>query len=559
MNNELVHLRMFRALILVGPIATLAVSPVSNFDPINLIKILFISTFSFFCFGILISTFNYSFNKLSNFFWLACAAFTLSLISTLVFSGAPRAQQFWGSFGRNTGFLAYFSFLIILVASAVIQNRVFYTSLIKSLVFTSIPIAIYCLIQMAGLDPVRWSAYDTFATLGNVNFLSAFLGMAALAAITISLDKKLSKTLRMALLILSLVSLVIIISTNSIQGPLIFAAGLGISVLLYLRSSEKLRMLTIPFSLLGVTGFALSLAGLFNKGPLASVIFQPSVIYRADYMHAGWKMTVDHPFFGVGLDSFGDWYRQSRGLLSTVRTGPDRTANTAHNIFLDISSNGGLPLIISYLCLLTFAFFGAIKYLRSNKQFDPYFVAIFSVWCAYQIQACVSINQVGVGVWGWLFTGALIGYRKTSPISSASNAIKLKTKRKKTTNVLPASVGLSVGVTTICGIILAFIPLNADRIYMSASNARDLNRMMSASKLLGATPWHLSQVIQSAMTNNYLAQATEINNLLLKDYPRDFYGWKVKYYISTSTPAEKTNALAELHQLDPFNPDVPKS
>ena len=48
MNNELVHLRMFRALILVGPIATLAISPVSNFDPINLIKILFISTFSFF-------------------------------------------------------------------------------------------------------------------------------------------------------------------------------------------------------------------------------------------------------------------------------------------------------------------------------------------------------------------------------------------------------------------------------------------------------------------------------------------------------------------------------
>ena len=162
-------------------------------------------------------------------------------------------------------------------------------------------------------------------------------------------------------------------------------------------------------------------------------------------------------------------------------------------------------------------------------------------------------------MWGWLFTGALIGYRKIGPISSASNVIKLKTKRKKTTNVLPASAGLSVGITTICGLILAFIPLNADRIYMSASNARDLDRMMAASKLLGATPWHLSQVIQSAMSNNYLAQATEINNLLLKDYPRDFYGWKVKYYISTSTPAEKANALAVLHQLDPYNPDVPKS
>lgn len=431
MNNELVHLRMFRALILVGPIATLAIAPVTNFDPINLIKILFISTFSFFCFGILISTLSYSFKKISKFFWLACVAFTLSLISTLVFSGAPRAQQFWGSFGRNTGFLAYFSFLIILVAVAVIQNRAFYVLLIKSLVFTSIPIVIYCLIQIAGLDPVHWSAYDTFATLGNVNFLSAFLGMAAVAAITISLDKKLSKTSRIAFVLLSLISLAIIISTNSIQGPLIFVAGLGISVLLYLRSNEKLKMLVIPVTMLGITGFVLSLAGVFNKGPLASIIFQPSVIYRADYMHAGWKMTLDHPIFGVGLDSFGDWYRQSRGLLSTVRTGPDRTANTAHNIFLDISSNGGIPFIISYLCLLAIALIGAIKYLRSSKEFDPYFVAIFSAWCAYQIQGTVSINQVGVGVWGWLFTGALIGYRRTSSIASTSNVNKLKTKRKK--------------------------------------------------------------------------------------------------------------------------------
>lgn len=125
--------------------------------------------------------------------------------------------------------------------------------------------------------------------------------------------------------------------------------------------------------------------------------------------------------------------------------------------------------------------------------------------------------------------------------------------------MLPANVGLSAGLTTICGLILAFIPLNADRLYLSASNARNLDRMMAASKLPGATPWHLSQVIQSAMTNNYLAQATEIDNLLLKNYPRDFYGWRVKYYITTSTPAEKAEALLKLQTLDPFNPDIPKS
>ena len=120
-------------------------------------------------------------------------------------------------------------------------------------------------------------------------------------------------------------------------------------------------------------------------------------------------MTLDHPFFGVGLDSYGDWYRSSRGLISTLRSGPERTANTAHNIFLDISSNGGLPLAISYFAIIIYAFLSGIRVLRQNSNFNPVFVSIFSSWFGYLIFSAISINQIGVGIWGWILTGCVIG------------------------------------------------------------------------------------------------------------------------------------------------------
>ena len=103
--------------------------------------------------------------------------FTLSLI----FSGAPFVQQFWGVFGRNTGFLTYFCLITIFLALIIFENLSFFKKIYLTLVFTSLPVTIYCLVQYANLDPINWSAKHVFATFGNTNFLSAFLGMGATA------------------------------------------------------------------------------------------------------------------------------------------------------------------------------------------------------------------------------------------------------------------------------------------------------------------------------------------------------------------------------------------
>jgi len=481
------------------------------------------------------------------------------MASTFLFSGAPKGQQFWGSFGRNTGFLTYLSLLFILIGTALLQKAHLYRAVINSLVLTSIPVLIYCLIQIADLDPIGWSLKDTFATFGNTNFLSAFLGISALASFILAFDKTKLIGVRIGLICLALLSAFIILDTGSIQGFMILLAGIGVAGYLFVRSGKKILILRIPYVILSFFGIFLAIMGVANKGPLANFIFQPSILYRADYWHAGWVMTFQHPIFGVGLDSYGDWYREVRGSISTLRTGPERTANTAHNIFLDLSSNGGLPLILSYLALLGFALTIGFRWIRKNKDFDPYFVAIFSCWVAYQIQALVSINQIGIGVWGWILNGALIGYGISVTPEAAKEVMSSVRNKTRKTSTLPASSGALAILFGVLGFALAYIPFNADAKFKSATIKADLNLLMKSVELPGASAWHLSQVLNSAVSNNFSEQAKVLDNRMLETYPRDVYGWKILYYSISSTPEEKAIAVKKLHELDPFNPDLPKS
>jgi O-antigen ligase len=53
-------------------------------------------------------------------------------------------------------------------------------------------------------------------------------------------------------------------------------------------------------------------------------------------------MTLENLTNGVGVDSYGYFYKEYRDLEAIERTGPERVSNTAHNVFLDISSGAGI-------------------------------------------------------------------------------------------------------------------------------------------------------------------------------------------------------------------------
>lgn len=545
--------RLSFLLIFVGPLTTLIISPWTNFDPINLIKMVVVSAVGWSIFGLLISNVKSLSSSTNKFFLFSCLLFLIFLLSTFFFSGAPVSQQFWGQFGRSTGLLAYVSLIFVSLGASILGEITFHKKLVMGMFFTVVPMTLYCLIQVAGLDPIGWSSYAAFGTLGNINFLSAYFGISSVALMSLILGKEISFKLKLVFAMFVVTDLIIVGTTGSIQGIMIFIAGAGISIFFYLISSNKFKKISIPFGITGLAGFTLTVLGLSNIGPLARFIFQPSVIYRTDYWHAGWKMTIEHPIFGVGLDSYGDWYRQVRGEISTNRTDPNRISNTAHSIFLDISSNGGFPLIIAYLSIVICTLIIGIQKIRKFPQYNSYFVAIFSSWLAYQIQSLISINQIGVGIWGWILTGAVVGFPvDTNSNSGKVNIVNRKTSKKNKSHLNPLA-GMLMLLGFVVGFVLAVIPLSADAKFKSANNRLDGVALIAAVKSLGSTSFHAENAMNAFIKSNLGPQAKEITDYLLSKYPRDFAGWGARAVLNSSTPEQKDEAIKKLQELDPFN------
>lgn len=535
----------------IAAFTTLMVTPWNNFDPINLIKLIILVVGAFTILGLLISRNEYilELKRLKKVLALS-SLFLIGLFIPFFFSGSPKSQQFWGTFGRNTGLLTYFALLIVMVSSTLIVKIGNVNRLSNIFISVGIFETFYATLQFAKLDPIKWSQQDIFGTLGNANFLSTFLGLASIQLIA-SLFFQKKSLIELALkIILVLWNLFIIYRSGSIQGILVFI--IGAVVFFYYFVSIKLQNKVFT-NILRVSIPCIALMGalaLFNIGPLAKFLFGPTLIYRGDYIHAGWVMTYKNILTGVGLDSYGDWYRHYRGVVSTLRTGPDRTSNTAHNIFLDLSSNGGLFLIVAFLAILFFTYKNFKLKTKNSAVWNPAIIGIYSAWVAYLAQSLISINQIGVGIWFWIWTGLLLGNQVLE-----EDKVKIKGKRISNSVRYSQFSGLLVFFFATLGFILAFIPFSADAEFRSARNSGSLERLIDLNERPGISAFHLNQVVDLLYKNGYVEQATKVNTVLLEKFPRDYFGWRFNYLTSERGSINFENAKKVLQALDPENPE----
>lgn len=547
--------RIGQIILFCGPMTTFLVNPWTNYDPIGLVKLIALSSFGVSVLFLIIFRFSELVRRIPKRVVVTAFCFVGFMISTLVLSGAPLNQQIWGSFGRNTGLLTYISLLSLFLGSVLISERKFYDSFLQVFVSTSVLMTIYCSVQFLNLDPIRWSEQGVFGTLGNINFLSAYFGMTSLAIIALVIAKRFNGIVGSLLILKVLWDLYLVASTKSIQGLVLFLAGLVFLGLLLIRMRGKFWISS--YFILSLLALCVTILGLLDRGPFAKILFQPSVVFRGDYMHAGFAMTLKSPFFGIGMDSYGDWYRQMRGEISTLRTGPDRISNTAHNLFLDISSNGGFPLLICYLLLNLFVLYSIFRMAKEIKFKDPIFLALSTTWFGYLVQSIVSINQIGVGIWGWLFGGAIIGYSQSEKNEKLISYLT-RAKRKSTRNQMilkPAEalvvfLGFSVGFTA------AMIPVRADAAFRAANDRRDAVKMRAATEMLGSTAFHSELFLDFTMRNNLVADVKPTAIRITEKYPRDFFAWRVLSVASESTTQERNKALERAKTLDPYNPQL---
>jgi O-antigen ligase len=535
---------------------TLLVTPLTAIDPINPIKMLVVVPLGFMCLGLLLANRrSVVWSKYKPPMGLV-GAFVIWQVLVVLISGGEIFQQLFGSQGRNTGFITYLAFSLIFAGSIIASSPAQLKKLVIVIFIVGGASLTYGVIQALGGDPFKWvNPYSpVFGFLGNPNFQSSLLGVLGAIAFAQLFVKSLRIQFKALIGLYFLVTLYVIKETHSQQGFLVLVLGIGVVVGLYVLQVK--RSLGIAYGLLSIVGFFAVLIGTLNKGPLASILYKDSVTYRGDYWRAGWNMTINHPIFGVGMDSYGDWYRRSRTLAATLRRGPDTTSNAAHNVFLDISSYGGFPLLIIYMALMALVVISAVKVLKRSKGFDPVFVGLFGGWVAFQAQSIISINQIGLAIWGWVLSGLIIGYEINTRDGQVIETVAKKVRvAGKPTQTSAASV-VALFIAFVLGVLVGMPPYVASAKYKSALETSDPKMIQDAAYIW---PLDYSRMIQVAGTlneNKLEAQGLEVAVDATKSFPDNYSVWATLDSMKSATAEQKAQAKKEMKRLDPLNPNL---
>jgi O-antigen ligase len=551
-----------RILIWTAILATIVVTPWFSYDPINVPKMAIIAIGAFSSFGMLSVVIGKNFIKNFKTEALIVGLFVLNLTIVLIFSGDNFYQEFFGTFGRATGYVAYVALSLIFLASVAISHALFLKKLANVVLLGGLLSVIYGIFQSFKIDPIDWvNPYSpVVGFLGNPNFQSSFVGFSGIVAFSHLLENKLKVGKRFMLVMYLVASAYVIYSTDSQQGFLVLAGGIGIVVLFRIKNS-RFSAVSIPLTGLAIVVVGIVILGTLNKGPLSSLLYKLSVTYRGDYWRAGWKMTLEHPFLGVGLDSYGDWYRRSRTVEATLRRGPEIVSNAAHNVLLDLSSNGGFPLLVIYFLLMGLVLRAITRLMKRSSTFNPSLCGLIAMWIAYQAQSIISLNQLGLAVWGWLISGAIIGYEINTRSVEQVQAEKPNKQKAKpaigitTTEILPSSLlGLFVGF--VIGCVIGMPPVIASSKYLSALKSQDATKVEQVAFLWPQEPARVGQIVGALANAKLETQALNIVTRGVERFPDDYELWNYLSQMPNATDEQKSMAKSEMKRLDPHNPDL---
>jgi O-antigen ligase len=548
-------------LLILAVVTTLWMAPYSSLDPVSLPKMSVLVFLSVLLSGIWLPRITYLIQGKFQLVTALALVFTSLLILIVCFSGSGIWLQIYGTYGRNTGALTYLALVLLLLSTAIATDKYFLEKILQSLVALGVVLVIYGQIQHQGWDPLPFqNAYENnvFGTLGNPNFMSAFMGMIGVVAIGLSISGKIPKRIRAILLMLSFATLVIVYETDSLQGFLNFTAGFASLVILWLFMQQKKRAAIALSSVVGAGG-GLVFLGLINVGPLANYLFKGSLEARGFYWRAGVNMLIDHPLFGVGMDGYGDWYRRSRTLEDTL-VSPYINSDSAHNVFLDIASNGGFPLFVTYLAILSLVVGAILRVVKRSKSFNPYFAAAVGGWVAFQAQSLISINQIGLAIWGWLLSGLIIGYeistRNEGEEETKSSNNESRRIEKQRNQVLSSITIVSIFASTLMASILSIPPFVAANDFYNALKSGNALQLQPAAYIKPYDRVRFTFVASNLAQNDLNDRALIVIRDAVELFPNSYEAWNILVGLPNASPQEITQAKAEMRRLDPHNPDL---
>jgi O-antigen ligase len=132
-----------------------------------------------------------------------------------------------------------------------------------------------------------------------------------------------------------------------------------------------------------------------------------AVTARLQYWGIAWEIIKEHPFFGVGTDSFRNAYPLYR-TVELDKTDKHSLNSKAHNGYLQIAATMGIPALIFYLGLV----YMVIRTLWQSKGDRLLAMTFIAAIMGYMVQNISGWDELGFTPIFWTIMG--VGINETS-------------------------------------------------------------------------------------------------------------------------------------------------
>jgi O-antigen ligase len=307
------------------------------------------------------------------------------------------------------GFLSYlalaiFSLFFASQASPLVLNRT------VAVFYGVVAVVVgYGLLQVLDLDPFNWRLnYEgIIGNLGNPNFMSVIAALCAAIALIHFIESGLRNGVSYLHLFLFSSALTAVYFSKSTQGWIVFLISLAPWVFVRVK---RVNLVASRLFVVAISSAVIAVAlALFQTGPLSKVLYEQSLSFRADFWRIAWKMAVDNPWLGVGIDRYQNYYREYKTLEQVRALGAEDFSDSAHNLYLHFFATGGFPLGLLFLVINVYVGFRFTVVLKRTNESQTKIASIFGLWLGIQAQNLISIDYPSIALWSWIFGGLAVG------------------------------------------------------------------------------------------------------------------------------------------------------
>jgi putative inorganic carbon (hco3(-)) transporter len=369
---------------------------------------------------------------------LCCTVATLTSVHVLT--------SFMGFYGRYEGLTTLWCYaLLFFITVNFIKSKEQIFRVMYTVIIAGVCMSIYGVIQRMGLDPYAWGGVVTWqrviGTIGQPNFLSAYVDMAFIIGLALLLNMKdlnISKKMslndifdvcvHLFLIVCLVLSYVCSLFTLSRGGFMGLFAGTSLFFLLAnreltLRKWRELGLLIVLIVIItGVTSlnpetsFLGRVSGDAATGSMVSDTSKAIVtvesarsttLSRLETWKSGYKIMADYPVFGIGQEVlkfvFPRYETEMFRFYEAFHVKQDR----CHNEVCDMAVTRGVTTLAVYFWLLFSFFYLGIKIIKGDydAQLKLFTASFLGASTAYLVQNQFSFGVVAITTLLWVMMG----------------------------------------------------------------------------------------------------------------------------------------------------------